>query len=214
LPYALVLMDCQMPVMDGFEATRELRRMEQEQGLARLPVVALTANAMQGERDKCLAVGMDDYVSKPVSAERLREVLERWSRRARQAPPPAAERPADAQATGGPAPLDLMHLVDYLGEAEIRGILKVFVDDMGDHVARLRPALLDKRADAVALAHSIKGASGNVSAEEMAGLAGQVERAAQRGDWDDAMVACHYLDKAYARVRLYLDAWLAATPGA
>jgi PAS domain S-box-containing protein len=210
LPYALVLMDCQMPVMDGFEATRELRRMEQDNGLARLPVVALTANALQGEREKCLAAGMDDYVSKPVNSERLREVLERWTRRARSAA--SAEREPDHP--GGPAPLDLKRLVDDLGEEEVRAILVVFLDDMHGLMARLAPALQERRADAAALAHSIKGASGNVGAEEMAGLAGKVERDVRAGDWDDARVDFHYLDKAHARLRPYLAAWLAAAPGA
>ena len=72
----LVLMDCQMPVMDGFEATRQLRNMD---GLEHLPVIAVTANAMEGDREQCLSVGMNDYLTKPYSIEAMREVLERWS---------------------------------------------------------------------------------------------------------------------------------------
>ena len=76
--YALVLMDCQMPEMDGWKATAMIRTREQEQGTERLPIIALTANAMEGDRDKCLNAGMDDYLAKPVQLEHLRALLVKW----------------------------------------------------------------------------------------------------------------------------------------
>jgi signal transduction histidine kinase/DNA-binding response OmpR family regulator len=76
--FDLVLMDCQMPVMDGYEATRTIRDPESEVLDHRIPIVAMTANAMVGDREKCLAAGMDDYVPKPIRKEKLAEVLERW----------------------------------------------------------------------------------------------------------------------------------------
>ncbi|MTV47418.1 response regulator [Heliobacillus mobilis] len=75
--YTLVLMDCQMPEMDGFEATGAIRKMESEQGV-HTPIVAMTARAMQGDREECLACGMDDYISKPIKMEDLRRVLDQW----------------------------------------------------------------------------------------------------------------------------------------
>jgi CheY-like chemotaxis protein len=82
--YDLVLMDCQMPVMDGYEATLEIRRAEPP--IRNLPVIALTASAMEGDRDRCLAAGMDDFISKPVTAGAVAAILERWLLR-----PPATD---------------------------------------------------------------------------------------------------------------------------
>jgi len=77
--YDLVLMDCQMPQMDGYEAARAIRRLEKDQGATRrLPIIALTAHAMKGDRDRCLEAGMDDYLQKPLDVQLFRTVVARW----------------------------------------------------------------------------------------------------------------------------------------
>ena len=77
--YDLVLMDCMMPVLDGYEACRQLRQREQATGAPRMAVVALTASAIDGDRERCLAAGMDDYLSKPFTAEQLGDLVRRWT---------------------------------------------------------------------------------------------------------------------------------------
>ncbi len=78
IPYALIFMDCHMPEMDGYKATSTIRRHESRTG-SHIPIVAMTANAMHGDREQCLAAGMDDYVSKPVKSEDLLAILQKWS---------------------------------------------------------------------------------------------------------------------------------------
>lgn len=104
-PYDLVLMDCQMPVLDGYAATRQWRQSEAATGRPRLPIVAMTANAMAGDRQRCLEAGMDDYLSKPVNRELLAECLQRWlPRRAADAAPVDAALPKEVAAEDAAAP--------------------------------------------------------------------------------------------------------------
>jgi CheY-like chemotaxis protein len=84
-PFDLVLIDCHMPETDGFAATRAIREAEQARGTERLPIIALTANAMEGDRDRCLAAGMDDYISKPFKHSQLWSALASWAGQARTA---------------------------------------------------------------------------------------------------------------------------------
>ena len=76
--FDLIFMDCQMPEMDGFEATREIRKIETQNDLIATPIIAFTANAMKGDREKCLAAGMSDYISKPIKVEAMEEIFLKW----------------------------------------------------------------------------------------------------------------------------------------
>ncbi|MEA2312840.1 MAG: hypothetical protein QOE28_2808, partial [Solirubrobacteraceae bacterium] len=171
--FAAVFMDCQMPELDGYAATAAIRAAEAETGAARMPIVAMTAHAMAGDRERCLEAGMDDYLSKPLRADELDRVLDRW---VAIAPAAAAERP-------GPSQVALDGLLD---EARMR----IFRENYADIVGRLTqlfsdgtPELLVElreahdRGDDEALsraAHKLKGSCQNIGATFMATLAGSL----------------------------------------
>ncbi|MGH9875731.1 MAG: response regulator, partial [Pyrinomonadaceae bacterium] len=152
--YDLVLMDCQMPEMDGYEATSEIRR--REGASTHTPIVAMTANALRGDRDKCIAAGMDDYVSKPVKPEELQKVLESLFAKAENN---KASQPVDDDAT---PPVDLELLYQALGSEpdEFREILDLYLDHMPLSLERLRLAIeAGDAAEVHLIAHNGAGTS-------------------------------------------------------
>jgi len=214
-PYQAVLMDCQMPVLDGYAATRRWREHEAATQAARLPIIAMTANAMVGDRQRCLDAGMDDYLSKPISREGLQACLLRWcgsSAAADEAPPQAApaqveEAPASAvQATTLPV-LD-REVLDELREiagAETATIIDVFLDDTTPLVRQLQEAAVAPDLEQLReLAHSLKSASANVGALALSAAARRVELAARAGKLERPAVMVALIIAEFARARLAL----------
>ncbi|MDQ6950858.1 MAG: response regulator [Mariprofundales bacterium] len=195
-PYSLVLMDCQMPVMDGFEATHTIRQHEQalKHG-GHLTIIAMTANAMSGDRERCLAAGMDDYLSKPISRQRLGEVLNRWRQDAdaqpvvRDAPPTENEK--DEEPSGmkaAPPALSLDHMRELIGDDDeiIGELLQLFVDSMRKLVHdKMTAALHDRNSVAMkAHGHEMKGAAANIGLFPIADIGQRLEQLAGEGAWD------------------------------
>src|SRR5205085_6003442 len=152
IPYDLVLMDCQMPEMDGYAATAAIRRREREQGMAprRTPIVAMTAHALEGDAEKCLAAGMDDYIPKPVTVQRLEAVLTRWRPQTGPGPP---EEAVDARILAALRDLQGEGRPDILAE-----LSAVYLRETPPRLATLHAAVA--HADAGALrraAHSPTG---------------------------------------------------------
>ena len=185
--YAAVLMDVQMPGIDGLEATRRIRA---ERAGKPLPIIAMTANAMQGDAEKCLAAGMDDYVSKPINRQTLFETLRRWlPSRAEVAPPAPVETPTVGIDLAG---VDVADTVRRLGVdlPTVIELLRGFAPDATAALAALeRAAAAGDRDGMRRHAHTLAGAAGNVGATQLARAAKDVERAAG-GDADglDALV--------------------------
>ncbi len=178
MPYDLVLMDCQMPEMDGYEATRQIRSPGSAVRNRKVPVIAMTAHAMKGDRERCLEAGMDDYISKPVEPKVLAEVLERWVNR-RRGEKEAGSKGGPASATG--MVFDQAAFLDRVsGDKELaREVLQLFLEDFPRQIEVLREALARSEAELVRRqAHTIKGASGNIGALALQGIALRFEKAA------------------------------------
>jgi signal transduction histidine kinase/DNA-binding response OmpR family regulator/HPt (histidine-containing phosphotransfer) domain-containing protein len=189
--YDLVFMDCQMPVMSGFDATAEIRRREAADGGRRVPIIAMTANAMAGDREECLRVGMDDYVAKPVKVDALRAVVERWvalvaARAPRAAPPPPAAPPAEPVVDG--AALDELRSYQVEGEPDVLDeLIGKFLDSARRDCAEVRAAVGRGDAEmARRAAHGLKGSSGMFGARRLSAVSSQIEALSRRGAVGDA----------------------------
>jgi len=218
----LVLMDCQMPVLDGYQATRRWRAHEADTGAPRQPIVAMTANAMAGDRERCLQAGMDDYLSKPVNRASLQACLQRWQGDAAALPWPA--QPAEARAPdmqfaalptsvmpdSDDSPLPVLdgsvldELVEVIG-AQTAHIIGVFLDDTPALISQLQDASVAADLDQLrALAHSLKSASANVGALALSAASRRIEHDARAGTLERPAVAVALLIAEFARARIAL----------
>ncbi len=177
-PFDLVLMDLQMPVMDGFEATQRLRK---DPALAHLPVIAMTAYAMARDRDRCLSVGMDDFVSKPFDPRDLFAVVARALRRA--VDPMTAPVPAPPAGSAAAVSVEL-GLSRCLGRRELYAtIVQRFLESRADDPERMRMALQAGRADEVAqIAHAVVSTAGTIGAEALSNAARELQLAIDVGE--------------------------------
>ena len=215
LPYDLVLMDCQMPEMDGFEATKVIRAYEQN--LPRhLPIIAMTANAMQGDREHCLDAGMDDYLSKPVKPGELIEMLEQWLARTSASAEETVTASASDDLPVDPQILDLTGLMDIAdGDRDfLAQVTQEFLNDMPRKIAGLKHALDQSDAGtATREAHSIKGSSATFGAEALRALASRMEQLASEDDLDAVKALLTDLDRVWTTTEQVLQRILAKENG-
>ncbi|MCZ6874761.1 MAG: response regulator, partial [bacterium] len=221
--YDAVLMDCQMPEMDGFEATRAIRQQETLSGSGHVTIIALTANAMEGDREYCLAAGMDAYLSKPFTLDQLYTAIKPWlaphdgsqpEQPSPALPPAQANAPVCAKPSAAIDPTVLDALRELPTGAEIVAkILRTYLSTT--------PSLLDNLWDAIKhddassirqAAHSFKSASGNVGAVRLATLCKALETMGRANDIDNAAELLADIDQEYATVQKALAAELGGEP--
>jgi signal transduction histidine kinase/CheY-like chemotaxis protein/HPt (histidine-containing phosphotransfer) domain-containing protein len=190
--FDIVLMDCQMPVMDGFEATQQIRQLPQGRGAA-LPIVALTANAMSGDDQKCLDAGMNDFLAKPYTLATLRAKLERWLPTNRVLPAAAPAAPA-AEAAGAAAPAIQPSVLDTLRELDEAGgnglarkVFNSFLATAEQDYARVAAAVASGDVKGLGqAAHALKSSAANVGAQGLSACYRELELCAREGRLADA----------------------------
>ena len=183
----MIFMDCQMPKMNGFEATRVIREREQQAGNKNpIPIIAVTANAMIKKKKKCKAAGMDDYLTKPVNANRLFETLAKWYTPANQGT--HSDRTSE-QPKNAPGCIDIELALEHCGgsKSTLCKVLEEFDRVTQDTECELTSVLVTQNMESLAKqAHSLKGAAANIGANQIALHAKELERAAKENQEDKA----------------------------
>jgi PAS domain S-box-containing protein len=221
--YALILMDCQMPDIDGFEATREIRKQEKETGM-HLPIIAMTASAMRGDREVCFAAGMDDYLSKPVDQRRLLAILRKWCKqeednenehlspdwqnetetfkdRASESQLVEIDQPPSNGDGHAEQALDLPRLVALYGDDGIKELLQSFVNEGNSLLAAIKRWLDEQDAKELeSQAHQFKGLAAVMTLHRMEQISLHLEQAAKQVDWQRAHLAAGNLESCFVSV--------------
>lgn len=179
--YDIIFMDCQMPVMDGYKATRKIRTQQSER---HTPIIALTANALSGDREKCLAAGMDDYLSKPFNQQQIAAMLNSWLTKRQPAARNSTKSPPTRKAVQhvDPAVLDSIRELQQEGGAEILPqIIDMFLNDTPRRLDQIKQSLASHDAAALfEIAHSLKSSSANLGAMQLSNLFKDMELLARQ----------------------------------
>jgi PAS domain S-box-containing protein len=201
--YDLVLMDMRMPVMDGIEATRHIRNPRSGVLNCNVPIVAMTANAMESDRQLCLAAGMNDFVAKPASIAVLRDALKRWLPSEDSAIPARGGQLVSPRATDTDVfdPASVLSRLE--GDNELAQIVyAAFLEDVPRQIQSLKQLVADRDdAGSARQAHSIRGASASVGGEAVRRLAEEMEKAADAGDWRSVIARMDELEVQFSRLK-------------
>lgn len=195
-PFDMVLMDCQMPVMDGYTATQAWRAIEKAKGLPHMPIIAMTANAMAEDRQKCLDAGMDDYLSKPVDRKLMQQIMMKWLKKEASQKPISNNNVAGEQVVSKQVIIlneDKSSSLDYeivndlqdLMGSDYQSLIRIYLEDSPKLISQLLSALQNN--DCMALispSHTLKSSSANLGAVTLSKIAMNIERSARAGDID------------------------------
>ncbi len=222
-PFDLVLMDIQMPEMDGYKATAEIRRREAQRG-GHLPIVAMTANAMKGDREQCLLAGMDGYLAKPLNAAELHQAVEAWPANVLSGSVPDSQPPVDEpsrdEELAGVIPAGECSCVDWNrvakrlpgGLSGIRGLAELFLSEGANQLRRLDEGLAEENCDGVRrAAHTLKSSAAIFEANEVEAMSQRMEMLAASGELDDARQLIPRLRDELDRLRHAIERFLQQT---
>jgi CheY-like chemotaxis protein len=208
--FDVILMDCQMADMDGYEASRRIRRWEESGrqenpavAAAPVPIIAVTAHAMIGDRDKCLAAGMNDYLAKPFDRASLRAMLQKHLNpdqlQVADHAMPSSETTADPLLDHG-ALRALLTISDSGGRERLAGIIRLYLDDTPALLAAIRAGVASKAADRIRqAAHSLKSSSATLGATRVSDIARRLEECGRQTDLEAAAALLPELEEAFAR---------------
>jgi signal transduction histidine kinase/DNA-binding response OmpR family regulator len=210
--YDLVLMDCQMPALDGYETTRVIRR--QLSRYQHIPIIGVTAHALEGDREKCIAAGMDDYLSKPLLPAALAEMVERWLvPRVRPVSDDILKRSSQAGSAESPSAIDMGGLADIVGDSRADGkdflddLINTFTCDLDARITAMKSALGDGDLKRIAQeAHAVKGSAGHFRARPLIALLTAVEDLVRRDGRAELASAIEAIEREIARVKGALGA--------
>lgn len=220
--YDIIFMDVQMPIMDGYSATREIRIMEDQDAgdpARRVPIIAMTAHTMKGDREKCLDAGMDDYISKPLQKSDFLTMIDKWVRPAQHEASEngnARDRIEAGESDGKTAvqesealvPLDMDHLLgEFDGDREfINEMIGSFLDHARDHASNIAAAIGERDGDKLMRdAHAIKGGAASLTVASLAEVALTLEKMGKSGSLDGASERLKQLELEIARLQSYFD---------
>jgi CheY-like chemotaxis protein/HPt (histidine-containing phosphotransfer) domain-containing protein len=225
-PYDVIFMDVQMPEMDGIEATRQIRQRQnnpapQAHFKPGIAIIAMTANAMQGDREKCIDAGMDDYLSKPIRPDDIRKVLELWGPKVAQAAAAPAATPAPASpparaAAAAPAekqspPVDMDRLLDFANgdPANLRELVDLYLDQTSKQLVQLSTAIEHRNGDIVKrVAHSCSGASSTCGMSVIVPMLRELERQGGEGLQPNAAQLTADVNREFQRIQTFLSDYL------
>ncbi len=224
--YDLVFMDVQMPEMDGLEATRMIRQRQQQQNefpnfKSPIVIVAMTASAMQGDKEKCIESGMDDYLAKPVRLEDMRSIIERWGKTATGEPVFAIAKNGEAEIPGKPSqvngadnqepPVDMERLLDFADGnlANLQELVDLYVKQTAGQLEQLEAAVVAQNASEVRrLAHSCAGASATCGMAKLVTYLRDMEKKGFEQKLAGTPELCAQAVKEFERIRDFLAAYL------
>jgi len=212
--FDLIFMDCQMPEMDGYEATRQIRLQEAAEGSVPTAVIAMTANAMAGDREKCFMAGMDDYLAKPVGLKQLHECVAGWlattSRLPQQAELQAAVAVKQVQEKMPVLDQKVLRELKEIMDDDYLSLLRTYLRNAPQLLAQARAAIDQNNVEAMVLpVHSLKSSSANVGAMNLSELARDAEQQARAGDLAAATAVFRAVESAFSEAEAALQAQVA-----